>query len=322
MVDDLLDVGHIMRGRVALRSAPLNLAEVCNTALESVRPLLEMRRQSVALFRDEQELFVQADAVRLCQVVANLLTNASKFSAELARIEIELEGTSGYAMLTVRDEGIGIDPQMLPRVFDGFLQGDRSVDRAQGGLGIGLTVVKHLIGMQGGQVEAMSAGLGQGSEFRITLPRIAAPPELIPRGRADAARTVARRRVLVVDDNRDAAESLRELLRMHGHEVEVVHDGAAALGKLDGFRADVVLLDIGLPRMDGFMVAHAIRARYEHVHSRPRLLALTGHTREEDRTSALRSGFDGHLGKPVEPESLLRLITDEGQRQTTPSAFD
>jgi CheY-like chemotaxis protein len=252
--------------------------------------------------------------------VSNLLTNASKYSPEGARILVTLRENAGDAELEVSDEGIGIDPQMMPRLFDdGFLQGDRSLDRTHDGLGVGLTIVKHVIELHGGEVEASSEGLGKGSEFRIRLKRIAAPLELLPAENGDAPRPTPRRRVLVVEDSRDAGESMRELLRMSGHDVVVVNDGAQALSALEEFRADIVLLDIGLPRVDGFMVAHAIRARFAHLPMRPRLLALTGHGREEDRLSALRSGFDGHLTKPVEPKLLLRLIANEGQWQVMPS---
>ncbi|HET9472416.1 MAG TPA: ATP-binding protein, partial [Steroidobacteraceae bacterium] len=276
LVDDLLDVGRITRGRVALDRGPLLLSSVVDTAIETTRSSLEAKRQAVTVWCAEPSLSVDADSVRLCQVVANLLNNASKYSPEGARIEVRLEAAAGEAVLTVRDQGAGIDPQLLPRIFDQFLQGDRSLDRTDGGLGIGLTVVKHLVEMHGGRVEAKSAGLGRGSEFRVHLPRVEPPPEVLPGAPHDAKRAAVKRRVLVVDDNRDAAESLREVLRMSGHEVAVVNDGAGALSKLDEFRADIVLLDIGLPRMDGYMVAHAIRARFSHPLPRPRLVALTG----------------------------------------------
>ena len=319
LVDDLLDVARITRGRVTLRRETLNLGAVLDTALEAARPLLEFRGQTVTVVRSGEPLFVEADPVRLCQVLSNLLTNAIKYSAECARIELELTGTAREVALVVRDDGVGIDPQMLPHVFDLYLQGDHSVDRTHTGLGIGLTVVKHLVEMHGGAVEVHSDGLGCGSEFRVRLPRAAAAKQPVATRDGGGLRPVTRRRVLVVEDSRDAAESLRELLRLDGHDVEVVHDGASALSKLDEFRADVVLLDIGLPRMDGFMVAHAIRARFGHAHARPWLVALTGHGREQDRHAALSSGFDGHLTKPVEPLHLLRVVAREGVRQATAS---
>jgi len=316
LVDDLLDVTRIMRGRTRLNRSSMEIGAVVAAALETVRPQLDARKQKVGLTREDESLFVNGDTVRLYQVVANLLGNAVKYSPEGARIHVTLHGTAGEVFLSVRDEGVGIDPQMLPHIFDQFLQGDRSVDRAQGGLGIGLTIVRHVVEMHGGQVEARSAGLGCGSEFRVRLPRAESEPEVLPPD-GDARRQAVRRRILVVDDDRDSAESLRELLRLDGHEAEVVHDGAHALTRLDDFPADIVLLDLGLPRVDGFMVAHAIRARYATSHVRPTLLALTGHGREEDRLMALRSGFDAHLTKPVEPEKLLRIIADDRLHATS-----
>ena len=316
LVDDLLDVTRIMRGRTELNRSSVEIGAVVGAALETVRPQLDARRQKVGLTREDESLFVNGDTVRLYQVVANLLGNAVKYSPEGAQIHVTLHGTADQVILSVRDEGVGIDPQMLPHIFDQFLQGDRSVDRAQGGLGIGLTIVRHVVEMHGGQVQARSAGLGCGSEFLVRLPRAESEPEVLPPD-GDSRRQPVRRRVLVVDDDRDAAESLRELLRLDGHEAEVVHDGAHALSRLDEFPADIVLLDLGLPRVDGFMVAHAIRARYAHAHVRPTLLALTGHGREEDRLMALRSGFDALLTKPVEPEKLLQIIADDRLHATS-----
>jgi len=314
LVDDLLDLAHIMRGRIPLRREPLSLHSLAATAIESLRPVFDSRRQTVALAADSENLHVDADPVRLSQVMSNLLTNASRYSPEGARVQVSFGGEAEEAWIAVRDEGIGIDPHMLPLIFESFLQGDRTLDRSQGGLGIGLTIVRHLVEMHGGRVVAESAGLGKGSEFRVFLPRATAPAQE-PRGQSTRpSRSVPRRRVLVVDDDRDAGDSMRELLRMHGHEVVVVNDGTSALASIEEFAADVVILDLGLPRVDGFMVAHAIRARFAQSRQRPRLLALTGHGREQDRQVALRAGFDGHLIKPVAPESLLRVIAEEGQR--------
>lgn len=321
MVDDLLDVARIMRGRVALEREPVRLNTAIDTAVEAVRPLLEAKRQFVTVTRGTQDTFVDGDPVRLCQVISNLLSNASKYSPEDGHIQVTLSERGREAVLAVRDEGAGIDPQLLPGIFERYLRGDMTLDRAEGGLGIGLTIVKHLVELHGGRVEASSEGPGKGSEFRVFLP-ITVPAQEAAPGAAGAAGTEPRLRVLVVEDNRDAAESLRELLRLNGHEVEVVNDGAAALGKLDDFRADVVLLDIGLPRMDGYMVAHAIRARFAHARWRPRLLAVTGYARDEDRSSALRSGFDGHLIKPVEPNELLTEVAEGALQQFSPSELD
>jgi signal transduction histidine kinase/ActR/RegA family two-component response regulator len=308
LVDDLLDVARITHRRIELQRELVRLEDVVATAIETVQPITESRRQIVTLTVTQPGVQVDGDEVRLCQVVANLLTNASKYSADGQRIHINVGGDARNAMLSVRDSGQGIDPQLMPRLFELFMQGDRTLDRAQGGLGVGLTIVKHLVEMHGGMVEAHSPGLNRGSDFRVCLPRAtlpASPPKAgnpQPRGR--------RRRVLVVDDNVDCAESLRDVLRMEGHEVTVARDGTTALATLDQFPAELVFLDVGLPHMDGYMVAHAIRARFD-AKQRPHIVALTGYARDEDRQSAMQSGFDDFLRKPVEPEKLLKLVSDE-----------
>jgi len=314
LVDDLLDVARITRGRVVLNHEILGLDALVEAALEEAQPAIDARHQSVSVGQPAEKIFVNGDLVRLCQVVANLLTNASKYSPDRARIEITLAGSAGEASITVRDTGVGIDAQLLPHLFDLFLQGDRTLDRSQGGLGVGLAIVKLLVDMHGGRVDARSPGLGKGSEFRVHLPRVhprlGAPASQVPSER----KAVRPRRILVIEDNADAGESMRALLRTDGHDVEVVQDGAAGLAKLEDFRADVVLLDIGLPRMDGFMVAHAIRERFALVGRRPRLMALTGYGRDEDRSAALKAGFDGHLTKPVDPVRLLGILSAQDER--------
>jgi len=317
LIDDLLDVARITRGRVELKRETMSLDSLTDSALETVQPLLDARSQTVTVRRDAERVFVDGDSVRLCQVLANLLTNAIKYSPERARLEIEIEGTAVDALISVRDPGIGIDAQLLPLLFDPFLQGDRSLDRSQGGLGVGLTIVKLLVEMHGGGVTAHSAGLGKGSEFRIRLPRVLAPIPVPAAPEGDERRTVRPRRVLVIEDNADAAESMRAVLRTDRHDVEVVYDGAAGLARLEEFRADIVLLDIGLPRMDGYMVAHAIRERFALAGRRPKLLALTGYGRDDDRSAALKAGFDGHLAKPVDPRLLLQIVADELQAVNT-----
>jgi signal transduction histidine kinase/ActR/RegA family two-component response regulator len=310
LVDDLLDVARITHRRIELNCQVISIEDVVATSLETVQPTLEARRQIVTLNVTTPHVHVNGDVVRLCQVVANLLTNASKYSAEGKPIHVSVGGDAAVAILSVRDEGMGIDAQLMPRLFDLFMQGDRSLDRAQGGLGIGLTIVKHLVEMHGGEVEASSPGLGKGSEFRIRLPRATAYLSGRPVDSLPPEMHVRRRRVLVVEDNLDAAESLRDLLLLDDHEVKVVHSGTEALSALDDFPAEVVLLDVGLPRMDGYMVAHAIRARFPSGSPRPRIVALTGYGADEDRMAAIRSGFDHHLTKPVDPSGLLRLVSE------------
>jgi CheY-like chemotaxis protein len=317
LVDDLLDVARITRGTVALHREPLSLDTVVDAALETVQPALDSRHQSISVRQPGEKIFVEGDSMRLCQVLANLLTNASKYSPERARIDIVIDGSAVDAIVEVRDPGAGIDAQLLPHLFDLFLQGDRTLDRAQGGLGVGLTIVKLLVEMHGGTVEVHSAGLGKGSEFRIRLPRTQLPTGIPSREIPEERPPVRPRRVLIIEDNADAAESMRALLRTDGHHIELAYDGAAGLAKLEDFRADFVLLDIGLPRMDGFMVAHAIRERFALAARRPKLLALTGYGREDDRTAALKAGFDGHLAKPVDPRRLLQIVADEAPVFTT-----
>jgi two-component system, sensor histidine kinase len=309
LVDDLLDVARITHRRVQLKQEVLSLEGLVNLSTETVQPLLDARSQLITVSVSTPHIHVKGDEVRLCQVVSNLLSNASKYSPDGARIHLGIGGGTRDALLTVRDEGYGIDRELLPRVFDLFMQGDRSLDRAQGGLGLGLTIVRHLVDMHGGSVEASSEGLGRGSEFRVRLPRVMDAPSREPAQQRDLQRR-RRRRVLVVDDNADCANSLRDVLHLDGHDIAVARDGPAALTHLEDFPADIVLLDVGLPRIDGYMVAHAIRARYAARRSRPRLVALTGHGRDEDRLAALRSGFDDHLTKPVDPERLLRVVSE------------
>jgi signal transduction histidine kinase/ActR/RegA family two-component response regulator len=315
LVDDLLDVARITRGQVILRYESLSLDSVVESAIETVQPVLEARRQTTTFRQPSDKVFVDGDSVRLCQVVANLLTNASKYSPQGSRIDIVIEGSAGEASIAVRDTGVGIDPQLLPHLFDLFLQGDRTLDRSQGGIGVGLTIVKLLVEMHGGNVRVSSAGLGKGSEFQIRLPRVVSrfgshdSPEI-------DVKPLRPRRILVVEDNLDAAESLRAVLRTEGHDVEVLRDGAAALARLEDFRADIVLLDIGLPRMDGYMVEHAIRERFALSGRQPWLLALTGYGREEDRKAALKAGFDAHLAKPADPRRLLQMMSDELQPES------
>jgi two-component system, chemotaxis family, CheB/CheR fusion protein len=272
-----------------------------------------MKRQTVHREPASQPLVVSADAARLSQIVENLLSNAAKYSADRSTIHVYFTNTSELACVHVRDEGCGIDPQILPHVFDLFMQADRSLDRAQGGLGVGLTIVKQLGHLHDGTAEALSAGLGCGSEFIVRLPRHAVPPSALPPSPASPHIALSRR-VLIVEDNVDSAESLAMLLSGVGHEVRITHQGVAALEVLESFPADLILLDIGLPGMDGYLVAQTIRERFRQ---RPlRLDALSGYGRQEDRAMALASGFDAHLTEPVDPTYLLALI--EGRDSSEP----
>jgi PAS domain S-box-containing protein len=309
LVDDLLDVSRITRGKITLQKEPLALAVVIARAVETSRPLIDARRHTLTVTLPPEPLRVEADMTRLAQVVSNLLNNAAKYTEEGGHIELHVERAGADAVVRVRDSGLGIPGDLLPHVFDLFTQGDRSLARSEGGLGIGLTLVKSLVEMHGGTVTAHSDGPGRGSEFVVRLPTLQALPEPSePEGAARPAlcRAERSRRVLVVDDNADAAESLAVLLRLDGHEVCTAHDGAAALETARGFRPEVVVLDIGLPRMDGYQVARRLRAEVGLTEAL--VVALTGYGQEEDRRRAEQAGFDAHLVKPADPEVLQRLL--------------
>jgi PAS domain S-box-containing protein len=309
MVDDLLDVSRFTEGKIKVDRAPVELAAVVARAVETSRPLIDARRHDLKATLPAEPIAVEADATRLAQVVSNLLNNAAKFTEDGGQIELMVERLPGEAVVRVRDTGMGIPAELLPHVFDLFTQGDRSLARSEGGLGIGLTLVKSLVELHGGTVAASSDGLGKGSEFVVRLPTLAmAPTPADGAGRTDR-RAAAPRRVLIVDDNVDAAEMLALLLQTEGHEVRTAHDGPAALRSAETFNPEVVFLDIGLPRMDGYEVARLLR-RQER---KPALLvALTGYGRDEDRRRAEEAGFDAHLVKPADPAALQGLLGGAG----------
>ena len=305
LVDDLLDVSRIMRGRVELRKERVELAAVVSRAVETVQPLIEAKQHKLEVDLPTQPVWLEADPVRLAQVLSNLLTNAAKYTDQGGRIWLRGALDGGEVVVQVRDNGIGITAELLPSVFDLFTQADRSLDRSQGGLGVGLTLCRHLVEMHGGSIRASSAGPGQGSEFEVRLPAAAAVPAPAAADSATAAMAPAQR-VLVVDDNVDAAESLALLLRLSAHEVQVVHDGARALAAAPAFRPHVVLLDIGLPGMNGLEVARQLRRLPECDGAM--LVAVTGYGQEEDRQRSREAGFDCHLVKPVNPNDLQALL--------------
>jgi signal transduction histidine kinase/CheY-like chemotaxis protein len=305
LVDDLLDVSRIARGKINLRVGPVELAAVVARAVETSRPLLDARRQQLTVSLPPGPLRLRGDEARMAQALANLLNNAAKYTDEGGRIGLTAEAEAGEFVVRVRDTGCGIAPELLPRVFEAFTQADRSLDRAQGGLGIGLAIVRGLVELHGGTVEARSQGPGKGSEFVVRLP---APAEAdLPAPEAPARDGPAPpRRVLVVDDNRDAADSIALLLALWGHEAAVAYDGPTAVALARECRPEVVLLDLGLPGMTGYDVAARLRA--EPALSCTRLLALTGYGAEEDRRRTQAARFDGHLLKPVDPDLLREAL--------------
>ena len=317
LVDDLLDLSRVNRGLVQLRREPLDLAGVVTRALETARPLLDERGHTLAVELPPQSLRVEADPLRLEQIVVNLLTNAARYTPPGGRIDVRAGREGKEAAVRVRDTGIGIRPEMLSRIFEMFTHADRLPGRVQEGLGIGLTLVRHLAELHGGTVEAHSEGPGRGSEFVLRLPLLdgglskeenVAANEPVPANRVTSERDGRKGlRVLVVDDNVDVAESCALLLRLKGQEVRVAHDGIKALEVARDFRPELVLLDIGMPGMDGYEVARQLRQQPGTQGAL--LVALTGYGQGEDRERSLAAGLDAHLVKPVAPEALDALLT-------------
>jgi signal transduction histidine kinase/ActR/RegA family two-component response regulator len=309
LVDDLFEASRVTRGRIELRPERIDLAAVLRHSIETSGPLIDAARQALEVDIELEPLWINGDPIRLAQVFANLLNNASKFSEEGGVIRLSARCRGDFVEVAVRDSGAGISPEMLSRVFDMFTQGKRSAKRNPGGLGIGLTLAKNLVELHGGRVEAHSDGPGRGSEFTVRLPYAPAAREAAPRaGRAPAAGSLARQRILIVDDNRDSAESIALLLKLLGADVRMTFDGPSALAAIDGYRPDVVLMDIGLPGMDGYEVARRIRQRPEFANLT--LIAITGWGQAEDRLRSRAAGFQHHLVKPADPGALQVLLNE------------
>ncbi len=307
LVEELLDVARISQGKIALNREPVDLNAVIAHSVETAQPFVDARGHVLQVQLPHTPVFLHGDFSRLSQVVGNLLHNAAKFSEEGGRILLALWVEEGNAVLAVRDGGIGIDAGLLPRIFDLFAQGSRSLDRSQGGLGVGLTLVRRLVELHGGRVEALSEGPDRGAEFRVRIPCVS----VVGGGEGDAAgagapASTGGRRVLIVDDNQDAADSVAQFLQLEGHEVKTVGDGMQAIACVPVFAPQVVVLDIGLPVLSGYEVARRLR---EMPATRDALIvALTGYGQKEDRERALESGFDHHFVKPTDPHALTALI--------------
>ncbi|MEO8453387.1 MAG: ATP-binding protein, partial [Gemmatimonadota bacterium] len=298
LVDDLLEVSRISTGRVQLRQDRIVIGGVVERAVETARPLIDERRHALTVSLPRQPIWLYADAARLEQVVVNLLTNAAKYTDEAGHIRLAVDQEGDECVVRVSDTGIGMTPELLPRIFDLFTQSERSLDRAQGGLGIGLAVVQRLVEMHGGRVEAHSS-LGRGSEFVVRLPVLRSPAPPVPAPATEPlASTSPSVRVLVVDDNLDSAESLAMLLQQAGHQVRVAHSGSTALEVAVDYRPQVVLLDLGLPGMNGYEVAK--RLRQEPMLRNLVVVAVTGYGQAEDRQRSRAAGFDHHFVKPVD----------------------
>lgn len=308
LVDDLMDVSRITRGTVTLRKEPVDLAAVLQSAVEATLPIIEESDHQLTVSLPPTPIHLEADAARLAQVFSNLLTNAARYTDTGGRISITADRDGAEALVTVKDTGIGIAPAMLESIFEMFKQVDRSLERSQSGLGIGLTMVKRLVEMHGGSVVARSSGPGQGSEFIVRLPVMAEQHGFSRPADIDRVEQSDNLRILLVDDNRDAAMMLDMMLRTTGNEIRAVHDGSQAVETAAKFRPDVVLMDIGLPKLNGYEVARSIRQ--QPWGAGMFLVALTGWGQEEDKQRAREAGFDRHFVKPVEPEALHQLLAD------------
>jgi signal transduction histidine kinase/ActR/RegA family two-component response regulator len=309
LIDDLLDVSRISRGKISLRIDRVELRSLVTTAIETVKPIITANNQRLDLSLLPQPVFVRCDATRVSQVVGNVLHNAAKYTPESGEIRVSVAREPGTARISVRDTGCGIPPELLSHIFEMFQQVDQTLDRAQGGLGIGLTLAKRLIEMHGGSIEAHSDGEGRGSEFVISLPTDSAEAtaEVETKPVAGPSRELPRHRILVVDDLHESAQTLARMLRAMGQEVATAHDGPSALTRVGEYQPGVVFLDIAMPGMNGYEVARRIRAS-DGVEP-PVLVALTGYGQDEDRRRARDAGFDFHLTKPTSTEQLTSVLS-------------
>ena len=308
LVDDLLDVSRISRGKIALRKGRVELASVVNHAVEAACSLYESRKHELTVTLPTQPIYLNADPTRLAQVVGNLLNNAFKFTDTGGRIWLTVERDGEQALIRVRDTGLGIAADQLPRIFDMFMQVDSTLERSITGLGIGLTLVKTLVEMHDGTMTGHSAGVGQGSEFVVRLPILADTAKPPPAPIVNEPMLTTARRILVVDDNRDSATSLAMLLKLAGNETHTAYDGLEAVEKAAAVKPDVILLDIGLPKLNGFEAARKIR---EQPWSKDAVLvALTGWGQDEDRQRSKEAGFNAHMVKPVELPALMNLLAE------------
>jgi PAS domain S-box-containing protein len=306
LIDDLLDASRITRGKIALRKQVVDLAPIVTSALEIVRPLIEDRRHELNVSLAAGELRLEADPLRLEQILVNLLTNSAKYTDSGGRIFLMAAYEQDEIVIKLEDTGIGIEPKMLPRIFELFAQGDRTIDRAEGGLGIGLTIVERLVEMHGGSVTAHSEGLGKGSKFTVRLPAAFHGRTIHQESPIQSKFSRTPLRVLVVDDNHDMVSGLARLLRMQGHDVQVAYDGQTAIELASEIRPDVILLDIGLPGMSGYEVVR--RLRTDTALRNILFIAISGYGQDEDIRKAKEAGFDNHLVKPINYHTLMEVL--------------
>ena len=315
LIDDLLDVSRVSRGRIDLRKERMKLQDAVQAAIETSKPLIDTNAHSFTLDMPDTPLWVEGDLTRLAQVISNLINNAAKYTTEGGDIRLNVKPHDGQVDIEVIDNGLGIEADMLPRVFDLFAQADRHLDRSQGGLGIGLALVSKLVEMHGGASQAFSAGPGTGSTFTVSLPLVDEAGGAIGKPLQKASKTAHPLKVLIVDDNVDSAQTSLWMLDLIGHDATVAHEGAKALDIARDLRPDVVLLDIGMPGMDGYEVCRALRQMPEMEHKV--LIAQTGWGQESDRQKAFAAGFDHHITKPVSLDLLTQLLADIARPKTS-----
>jgi CheY-like chemotaxis protein/two-component sensor histidine kinase len=311
LLDDLLDISRITRGKLELRRETVQLWSLLGSAIETSRPLLDTHRHELVVQLSDEPVRLKVDPVRITQVVSNLLNNAAKFTPDGGRIELAVRTAPAEITIEVKDNGVGLPPDALERIFTMFSQLDEHRDGAEGGLGIGLALVQGIVAMHGGRVEAISAGVGQGCTFRVVLPR-SPVAETGPVAATFPERALQARRIMVVDDNRDIAASLALFLELEGHTVRVAHAGTEAIGLCEDFLPEVALLDVGMPGMDGYQLAQHLRQL--PAASRAILIAVTGWGSQADKQKAWQAGFEHHLIKPVDPDQLLALLATLGER--------
>jgi PAS domain S-box-containing protein len=306
LLDDLLDVSRISSGKISLRKERFNIGNAVASAVESIRPQMDARKHELIVDAPSEPIFVDGDPARLSQIFVNLLSNAAKYTDRGGRITLTYRRAEGNAIIRVIDPGIGLTSEQMSRIFGMFAQVDDSLERGEGGLGVGLALARMLVELHEGQIEVRSAGLGKGSEFTVRIPALpqeSASTSEIERG---AAAPQIQRRILVADDNVDSAETLASLLRSAGHEVRTAHEGASAVETWSVFRPDLAILDIGMPKLNGYDVARQIRSRENGAHTV--LVAVTGWGQEEDKRKARDAGFDHHLTKPVDPPAIVKIL--------------
>jgi signal transduction histidine kinase len=318
LVDELLDMARIGRGRITLKKDHLELERVVMHGLEPVRQVIEARQQSLTVSMPSAPVWISGDFVRLGQVVTNLVNNAAKYTPEGGHIEVQATADRGQALIVVRDTGVGIEPQLLPRIFELFVQGQRSLDRSEGGMGIGLALARQLVELHQGRIEACSDGSGKGAVFTVSLPCINQVERVEAAPAVNMSAPSPGRRILIVDDNADAAESMAMLLQLSGHETRVITEAAKVISACTEFTPHVGILDIGLPTIDGYQLARELRRRQ----GKPdlTLIAVTGYGQTHDRERALEAGFDHHFVKPVDPDKLeaaIRAIHSKGDTSSS-----